>query len=158
VNLGRFSRFLIHTDSLGALGCGISPSQGCYLHRGQHKHRINAHRHPPRVGFEPTIRVFERAKTVHALDYATTVIGIFNSGAIIFQCEPNTSMENISKLHNFHSTRQNLSRQIVVFWVSQIKGSSRCIRNVFNMDFYDNCNFILGIVKICDISFRVLRT
>jgi hypothetical protein len=29
----------------------------------------------PRVGFEPTIPVFERAKTVHALDCAATVIG-----------------------------------------------------------------------------------
>jgi hypothetical protein len=30
----------------------------------------------PLVGFEPTIPVFERAKTVHALDRATTVIGV----------------------------------------------------------------------------------
>jgi hypothetical protein len=29
----------------------------------------------PRVGFEPMIAVFERAKTVHALDRAATVIG-----------------------------------------------------------------------------------
>jgi Na+-transporting methylmalonyl-CoA/oxaloacetate decarboxylase gamma subunit len=29
----------------------------------------------PRVGFEPTIPAFERAKTVHALDRAATVIG-----------------------------------------------------------------------------------
>jgi hypothetical protein len=29
----------------------------------------------PRVGFEPTIPVFARAKTVHALDRAVTVIG-----------------------------------------------------------------------------------
>jgi hypothetical protein len=29
----------------------------------------------PRVGFERTIPVFERAKTVHALDPATTMIG-----------------------------------------------------------------------------------
>jgi hypothetical protein len=29
----------------------------------------------PRVGFEPTIPAFERAKTVHALDRTTTVIG-----------------------------------------------------------------------------------
>jgi hypothetical protein len=29
----------------------------------------------PRVGFEPTIPVFERAKTVHALDRAAVVIG-----------------------------------------------------------------------------------
>jgi hypothetical protein len=30
----------------------------------------------PSVGFEPTIPAFERAKTVHALDRAATVIGI----------------------------------------------------------------------------------
>jgi hypothetical protein len=29
----------------------------------------------PPVGFEPTTPVFERAKTVHALDSAATVIG-----------------------------------------------------------------------------------
>jgi hypothetical protein len=29
----------------------------------------------PRLGFEPTIPEFERAKTVHALDRAATVIG-----------------------------------------------------------------------------------
>jgi hypothetical protein len=29
----------------------------------------------PRVGFEPTIPVLERAKTVHGLDRAATVIG-----------------------------------------------------------------------------------
>jgi hypothetical protein len=29
----------------------------------------------PQVGFEPTIPVFERPKTVHALDRAVTVIG-----------------------------------------------------------------------------------
>jgi hypothetical protein len=29
----------------------------------------------PQVGFEPMIRVFERAKTVRALDRVTTVIG-----------------------------------------------------------------------------------
>jgi hypothetical protein len=30
-----------------------------------------------RVGFEPTIPVFDRAKTVHALDRAATVIGYY---------------------------------------------------------------------------------
>jgi hypothetical protein len=30
----------------------------------------------PRVGFEPTISVFDRAKTVHASDRAVAVIGI----------------------------------------------------------------------------------
>jgi hypothetical protein len=33
----------------------------------------------PRVGFEPTIPVFERAKTVHTLDRAATVIGTHTS-------------------------------------------------------------------------------
>jgi hypothetical protein len=32
-----------------------------------------------RVEFEPTIPVFEQAKTVHALDRAATVIGSFNT-------------------------------------------------------------------------------
>jgi hypothetical protein len=32
----------------------------------------------PRVGFEPTIPMFERAKTVHALDRAATVIGYYS--------------------------------------------------------------------------------
>jgi hypothetical protein len=32
-----------------------------------------------RVGFEPTIPVFERAKTIHALDAAATAIGCYMS-------------------------------------------------------------------------------
>jgi hypothetical protein len=32
----------------------------------------------PRAGFKPKIQVFERAKTVHALDLAATVIGQIN--------------------------------------------------------------------------------
>jgi hypothetical protein len=35
----------LFTQSVCLLGRGISPSQGRYLHTGQHKHRINAHRH-----------------------------------------------------------------------------------------------------------------
>jgi hypothetical protein len=31
----------------------------------------------PREGFEPTIPVFKRKKTVHALDRAAVVIGLF---------------------------------------------------------------------------------
>jgi hypothetical protein len=36
----------LFTQSMGLLVRGISLSQGRYLHIGQHKHRINAHRHP----------------------------------------------------------------------------------------------------------------
>jgi hypothetical protein len=44
--LGCLFSFLIYTQSVGLLGRGISPSQGGYLHTEQHKHRINAHKHP----------------------------------------------------------------------------------------------------------------
>jgi hypothetical protein len=44
--LATFSVFWPSTQSLGLLGRVISPSQGRYLHIGQHKHRINAQRHP----------------------------------------------------------------------------------------------------------------
>jgi hypothetical protein len=43
LDIGRFFSFLSSTQSVGLLGRGISPSQGRYLHREQHKHRINAH-------------------------------------------------------------------------------------------------------------------
>jgi hypothetical protein len=36
----------------------------------------------PQVGFEPMIPVFRRAKTVHALDRATTVIGAVLSHSV----------------------------------------------------------------------------
>jgi hypothetical protein len=36
----------------------------------------------PRVGFDPRIPAFERAKTDHALDRAATVIGAANSNAL----------------------------------------------------------------------------
>jgi hypothetical protein len=48
---------------------GGSARQGRYLHTEQHKQT-----HMPRVALELTIPVFERAKAVHALDRAATVI------------------------------------------------------------------------------------
>jgi hypothetical protein len=38
----------------------------------------------PQVGFEPKVLVFERAKTVHALDRAVTVIGCILTIEITF--------------------------------------------------------------------------
>jgi hypothetical protein len=88
VDLGRFFSFLIHRQSSGLCGQGISPSQGRYLHTEQHKHRINTEKHPwARLKFEPTIPVFERAKTVHALDRA---VGAFSN-------------------NGYHSIRHNIS-------------------------------------------------
>jgi hypothetical protein len=39
----------------------------------------------PRLGFEPTAPVFERAKTVHVLDRAATVVGFFFFKASVFE-------------------------------------------------------------------------
>jgi hypothetical protein len=37
------SSVILFTQTVGLLGRVISLSQGCYIHTGQHKHRINAH-------------------------------------------------------------------------------------------------------------------
>jgi hypothetical protein len=45
-------------------------------HTGLHKYRINAHRHPClKWDQNPRSKIFERAKTVHALHRPATVIG-----------------------------------------------------------------------------------
>jgi hypothetical protein len=44
LGLGLFFSFVnFFTQSVGLLGREMSPSQGRYLHTGQHKHRKNAH-------------------------------------------------------------------------------------------------------------------
>jgi FAD synthase len=67
--------FLNLRYSVGPLGRMFSPSQGRYLTQTQNKHKKTS---VPRVGFEPTITAFERAKAVHALDSAASVIGMSN--------------------------------------------------------------------------------
>jgi hypothetical protein len=50
--------------------------------RPQHTHRTTqTQKSMPRVGLEPTTPVFERAKTVHDLDHAATLIGPLYSPA-----------------------------------------------------------------------------
>jgi hypothetical protein len=78
LGLYRFFSFLI-LDTVGwTLGRWISPTQGCYLHTEQHKHRINAHNTD--ILALSRIRTHDlsvrAAKTVHALDFAATVIGL----------------------------------------------------------------------------------
>jgi hypothetical protein len=45
LGLGHFSA-LSCTQSLGLLVREIGQSQGCYLHTGQHKHKLYSNRHP----------------------------------------------------------------------------------------------------------------
>jgi hypothetical protein len=64
------------SQTVWLLGWVISPPQGRCLNTGQH--RINAYTHQtsmPWLGFEPTIPASEQAKSVHALDGATTMTG-----------------------------------------------------------------------------------
>jgi hypothetical protein len=64
-------QFLNLRHLVGLLGRAISPSQGRYPTQTQMS--------IPRVGFEPTIPALERAKIVHALDRAATVISEYSS-------------------------------------------------------------------------------
>jgi hypothetical protein len=60
------------TQSVGLLGRGISPSQDRYWTERTRNKRTQTFM--PQMGFEPMIPVFQRTKTVHALDCAATVI------------------------------------------------------------------------------------
>jgi hypothetical protein len=71
VDLCRFVSFLIHTQSVCSLDGGSATRKAA-----TYKHRINTQISMPRMGFEPTIPMYERAKTVHALDRTATVIGL----------------------------------------------------------------------------------
>jgi hypothetical protein len=72
-----------YTQSVGLVGCGTGPSQGPYVHTGQHKeNKRTLASSMPREGLEPTISVFQRAKTVHILDCSATVIGLFHGDPV----------------------------------------------------------------------------
>jgi hypothetical protein len=53
----------------------MSPSQGSYLTKTQNKHKQTS---IPRVGLERMVPGFKRARTLHTLECAATVIGAIN--------------------------------------------------------------------------------
>jgi hypothetical protein len=86
-----FFSFIIYTQSVGLRRRGISLSQGRYLHTQQQKHRLNTHRHPClEWDSNPRTQRFERAKTVHVLDRAATVIGVVLLHSNLFFEDKNT--------------------------------------------------------------------
>jgi hypothetical protein len=67
-------RYVSFQFLVGLLGRRISSLQGPYLHRRIQTENECRETSMPRVGFESTIPVFMRAKTVHALDRTATLI------------------------------------------------------------------------------------
>jgi hypothetical protein len=74
--LAAFSRSWSFTESVGLLGRRDQPvARPLPAPRTAQTQNKRTQTTMPQVGFEPTIPVFERAKTVYALDRAATVIG-----------------------------------------------------------------------------------
>jgi hypothetical protein len=77
-DLGRFFSFLIlHTFGRTPWNGDQPAARPLPTHRTTQTQNKRIQTSMPRVGFEPTIQVFERAKTVHALDRAVTLIGSY---------------------------------------------------------------------------------
>jgi hypothetical protein len=102
---GLFFGFVIFfVQTVGLLGRAISPSQGRYLHTGQHKHRINTQTSMPWVGFEPTIATFEQAKTARPLwsAHQHLVINLFVIRVCHSVCESSSKLSLYTPSGVFH--------------------------------------------------------
>jgi hypothetical protein len=76
VDLGRFFSFLIYIQAVGHLDGGSGRRIAATYTQNNTKHRKKrTQTSMPLVGFEPTIPVFKRAKTVHSSHRTATVIG-----------------------------------------------------------------------------------
>jgi hypothetical protein len=76
LDLGSFFSFLIFFTDDRIPWAGDQPvARQLPAHRTAQTQNKRTHTSTPQVAFEPTILVFERAKTVHALDGAAIVIG-----------------------------------------------------------------------------------
>jgi hypothetical protein len=58
----------------------------------------------PRMGFELAIPAFERAKTVHALDRAATVIGDYRARKLPMENPRSSSWIHLVKLFNCYDS------------------------------------------------------
>jgi hypothetical protein len=72
--LAAFFTSIIYTQSVGLVG-RVIVARPLPTHRTTQTQNKRKQTSMPRVGFEPTIPAFERAKTVHGLDRAATVAG-----------------------------------------------------------------------------------
>jgi hypothetical protein len=82
LDLGRFLSFLIYTQSVELLGRGSARRRAATYTQNKRTYTFI-----PGVGFEPTIPVFEWAKTVHASDGAATVTGMNGTTYLILETQ-----------------------------------------------------------------------
>jgi hypothetical protein len=109
VYLSCFFRFLIYTQSIGLLG--------------------------REMGFEPTTPVFQLAKTVHALDSATTVIDRNRSCSSLYSLGTDRT-ENISRqffllLHPTDCVENTASQLLDCCVLRPLCNNERCLRSYY---------------------------
>jgi hypothetical protein len=85
---------------LSVCGCTALVDLGRYVHTEQHKQNKRTQTSMPQVGFKITILVFVRAKTVHALDRASTVIGVRE--VYVENISPRTTIQLLYHYHGLH--------------------------------------------------------
>jgi hypothetical protein len=69
-----FQVLKLFTQSVGPFGGDQTVARPLHAYRSAQSQNIRTETSMSQVGFEPTIPVFERTKTIHALDRAATVI------------------------------------------------------------------------------------
>jgi hypothetical protein len=125
---------------------GISPSQGLYLYKEQHKHRINAHGHSClEWDSNPRSKCSKGQKTVHALDCAANVIGAIKrthyktvkaaTAKVCYQNAGNVHSLNTAEVHPLYK------RWYVVCWVGKFTQDEPCI----NMSEFPTALWILEV-------------
>jgi hypothetical protein len=119
---------IFFTRMVGLLGRVIGPSQGRYLHRGQHKHRLNAHTDIHALSgiriHDPSVRASEDSSS---LDLACTVIGLG------IKC-PDTSISYIQQFF-------------------EISASSVTVSSFLNIRFFVYNKFVHNFLNRTGISF-----
>jgi hypothetical protein len=87
----------------------------------------------PKVDFEPTIPVFERAKTVHALDRAATVIGLFS---VYFTYIKKKIRNQLTRSPCYASVSPNVARKRLGRRASAAKNTHVAIEELLDAVFY----------------------
>jgi hypothetical protein len=107
LDLGRFFSFLIlYTAGRAPFTGDQSVARPLHTHRTTQTQNKRTQTSMPLVGFEPTIPVFERVMTFHALDGAATVIGVYR--CIRCQNLSHPAESNLFPEYSFRTIRPKL--------------------------------------------------